>query len=598
MTPELGRGPRLAVTDAVGCRLGRFIVKKRLGAGSTGVVYLARDTERDRTVALKLVHPKLAGDAVVVERLQEQARVTQAIESEHIMRVLEVGWLDGAPYLTMEWLDGEPLSERVGRPVGAAMAVHLMRQLCSAMQAAHQHGVVHRDLKPENVYLVIRAGQPEWVKVLDFGLAKVLLKQKPGSPRTLSGQICGTPQYMAPEQCSGGVVDRRTDLYALGLIAYELVTGHVPFDGRNLIEVMVRQRSERPVPPHQVEPSVPRELSDAIMRALEKRPEDRFATAAELAEALLRVRTREGYAVDLPAFVRLEAGASPRPARCTQLLTGGLFVATDGRLPDVGASVQVALKLEGILVEGRCEVTMGVSPAQATAWGTPRGFAAKFTHLEPQGQALIERVLRGDPLPRAQLDAEVQRLNTPQRRDNGAEDLYALLGLPVGADAAAVRRRARECRAKVEDALLGASDDELKARLQRTLLRLEEAWRVLSDPARRVEYDAGRGNFRGIAACLDAGVDPEIVAVCRRRYVEAQPAAVKAAASHAASAAAREEKGELIEALADCELALTLDPLSTELHAKRSLLLSRIQSQAETLSGEWKIQRKVSQSWT
>jgi serine/threonine-protein kinase len=573
-------------------RVGKFLVLEKLGAGSMGTVYLAKDLERDQHVAVKFLHHRLASDPDIVARLRADACAANQIDDPHVAGVLEVGCIgQQGHYISMEYLDGEPLSHRLGRPLGVQTAVTIARQICSALQAAHQHGVVHRDLKPDNIFLLSPAAPVPFVKVLDFGIAK-LLRPRPGSPRTSSGQICGTPQYMAPEQCTGRGVDRRTDLYALGIITYELVTGRVPFDGRNLVDVMMRQRNERPVPPCEVESTVPRALSEVIMRALAKRPDERFATAAQMSEALARVRG-QGPVPELQAEVRAPGGPRLMLARCTQLLSGGLFLSTDEKPPPLGEPLEVVLHLDGLQIDCACQVTMHVDREQAVAYGTPRGFAARFTRLDPAAQALVDRLLRGEPLPRKATPPELLSLAVPAQQRGGEDDLYALLGLPSSADLGTVRRRARECRSRLEEALLASTEPKARVALNRTLERTDEAARVLGDAALRVEYDAARGNFRGVAMCLDAGLDPEHLAACRARYSEAFSAAMVASRVHANAAQAQSMRGAHRLALAECELALTLDPLSARLHQMRVSLTVAVEGAPETLSGEWRIHRET-----
>jgi len=569
-------------------RLGRFTLLERLGSGLTGVVYLAKDVEEGRLVALKVLLSKLVDDGTLSAKLEAYVRSLQQVRSAHLARVLDSGVEGAAWWVSTEWLEGAPLTERLGRPVGQAVATSILRQLCSALQAAHQHGIVHRDLKPENVFLTSTLSHDDFVKVLDFGLAPMMLRQKPGSPRTPSGQLCGTPQYLAPEQCTGGVVDLRADLYSLGVIGYELLTGHVPFDGRNPIQVMLRHRDERPVAPHELLPSVPRALSDVIMRALEKRPEDRWATAAELGEAL-RLAPMQATPHTATADVRLPSGRLIRGAGCSQLFSGGLLLATAEAPPAVGTPLEIRLTIDRVAVQCRAEVTTHVGANDAAALGTPAGFAARFTQVPPDAQGVIDRVLRGDPLARALPDRELDRLRRAVSRGKAQGNFYTLIGASSGADSSTIRRRARECRAKVEDALLQPCDGQTRGRLDRTLQRIDEAVQVLCDPGRRMDYDAARGNFRGVAAALDAGLDPEVMGAARRRYCREHPTAVVAASAHAVSSDARRDRGDLPGALSECELALTLDPLSASLHARRAGILFQLERDAGTLSGEWRL---------
>ncbi|MBK7858102.1 MAG: protein kinase [Archangiaceae bacterium] len=567
-------------------RAGKYQLLERRGSGVIGTVYRARDLQLDRDVALKLLHPRLATNPATLELLRAEMRTAALLSSPHVASVLEVGSLENdGSYVATEWLAGVPLSQRLGRPLGAALVVAICRQICAALQAAHQHGLVHRDLKPDNVFLL--EGEPRgslpMVKVVDFGLTRVL-KPRSGSPRTPSGQICASPHYMAPELCVGGRVDGRTDLYALGIIAYELATGRVPFDGRNLVEVMMRQRSERPVAPCEVEPSVPRALSDVIMRALEKQRDERFATAVELGDALAHVRAGAAPTPQLDAEVRCP-GQPPRPARCTQLLSGGVFLSTADAPPAIGAPVEVVLRHCGLTISCACEVTLHVRPEQSAAWGTPEGFAARFTALSPAAQTLVDRLLRGEPLPRTPADPG----GAAAPVDPFEEDLYTLLGVSAAADAAAIRRRARALKVQLEDAVLVSGATAVRDGLLAQLTRVDGAARLLCDPSLRLEYDVARGNFLGVALSLEAGLEGQHVEALRRRHAEANPDAMARALAHQRNVQSHLAAGAKSRALAECELALRLDPLSAGLHALRGTLRAAIEGEPETLSGEWRV---------
>ncbi len=265
---------------------GQFHIEKLLGAGGMGAVYLAEQTDMGRKVVIKVMHPELtAGSPQAVERFKREARAVAALNHPHIVQVYVFGQADdGRMYLAMEFIEGADLGHAIAEhPLDQARALRILDQTASALIEAHSRGVVHRDLKPENIMLTHRHGNEDWVKVLDFGIAKVGT-QEGAAALTQAGAIFGTPKYMAPEQVQGGEVDARTDLYALGVILHEMLTGDHPFRANSAIDYLVKHVNEAIVPPSQRSPGlgiVPR-VEGVLMRLLAKDPADRFQSAAEL----------------------------------------------------------------------------------------------------------------------------------------------------------------------------------------------------------------------------------------------------------------------------------------------------------------------------
>jgi serine/threonine-protein kinase len=280
--------PRSTAPDAnVGRRLiDQYVLVEKIGEGGMGAVYLADQPTMGRRAVVKLLHPALSRDTQVAARFNLEARAAAALNHPHIVTVYNYGALDdGVLFLAMEHLDGRDLERTIeeSERLSPARAVHIARQICDALAEAHARGVVHRDLKPSNVMLVTRGRDDEFVKVLDFGIAKVK-----GVALTHSGMVFGTPEYMSPEQLRGRELDGRADLYALGVVLFEMLSGQLPFDGETPEQIMTAQLEKLPPSLSEAAPDaeVPRELEALVARLLAKDPEARPSSAEELSELL------------------------------------------------------------------------------------------------------------------------------------------------------------------------------------------------------------------------------------------------------------------------------------------------------------------------
>lgn len=296
----------------------RYQVDDVLGEGGMGTVYAVRHTSLERTFALKALRRDLATDAELCARFIREAKATAAIKHPNVVSITDFGALpDGRPYFVMERLTGQTLAHLVkhGGAVPAARAAAIAVKVARALGAAHEAGVVHRDLKPDNVFLQGRAdaGAEQDVRVVDFGAAKVA-----GASRlTRAGIVFGTPFYMSPEQASGAPVDHRADIYALGVIMYEMFTGRVPFEGDTYMGVLTQHMFAQPTPPSRLDPKYAKELGalEALtLKCLEKAPEKRFATMAELAAEIERVVSvdADGRTTMTPYLEGGEARGEPR----------------------------------------------------------------------------------------------------------------------------------------------------------------------------------------------------------------------------------------------------------------------------------------------
>jgi serine/threonine-protein kinase len=256
-----------------------------------GVVYLAQHPVIGRKVAIKLLHAVLARDQDIVARFFNEARAIHMIAHENIVEILDFGQTnDGQPYFIMEYLTGESLSDAVARGAMPAEQVEAIGvQMCKALQAAHAKGIVHRDLKPHNVQLCFKADGALLVKILDFGVAKILASPDGNqSVKTRTGSLMGTPLYMSPEQCKGaGVLDHRTDIYSLGVMLYEMLAGRPPFMAEGVGELFAKHMLEEPPPVTEFVPNAPPHMAAAIMKSLAKEPDARFQSMEDFRKALV-----------------------------------------------------------------------------------------------------------------------------------------------------------------------------------------------------------------------------------------------------------------------------------------------------------------------
>jgi tRNA A-37 threonylcarbamoyl transferase component Bud32 len=290
-----------------------------------GAVYVAQHQRLNRQVAVKVLLPQLGRNPEVRARFFREARAATDIGNEHIVEIIDFGELDDATsYIVMEWLHGQSLRDllRQSGRLPIARALHIAEGIGTALQAAHAAGIVHRDLKPDNVFLVAHGGDPDFVKVLDFGIAKVTAGEADGF-KTQTGELLGTPHYMSPEQCNGKAVDQRADVYALGVILYEMLTGELPFKGRTMGELLVAHVTQPVPPPRTVNPAIPEDLERVVMQALTKSPDERFGRMEALLGAL-----RAAWAPPPAAPVMTSGGVPAAPV----VPSGGVPMAsgTDG----------------------------------------------------------------------------------------------------------------------------------------------------------------------------------------------------------------------------------------------------------------------------
>jgi serine/threonine-protein kinase len=335
----------------------RYEIQRHLARGGMAEVYVARDLLLDRPVALKVLFPELSADQTFVERFRREAQAAANLNHPNVVSVYDWGEEGSTYFIVMEYVDGPTLRDLVrqeGR-LHPTRAADIGADIANALSFAHRNGVIHRDVKPGNV-LITRTGQ---VKVTDFGIARAA-RDSAGENLTQTGTVMGTATYFSPEQAQGQAIDQRSDVYALGVVLYEMVTGRPPFQGDNPVAIAYQHVQETPIPPAQLNPDVPPELQAVILRALAKRPDDRYPTANDLRADLLRFREGKKVAATTmvaPAVagdttqVHEAAGDRTAVAPAATAMTGATTI-TAGPPPTArrnGAYIVLLLVLLGIL---------------------------------------------------------------------------------------------------------------------------------------------------------------------------------------------------------------------------------------------------------
>ena len=281
---------------------GRYEILELLGQGGMGAVYKARDREVDRLVALKVIRPELAGHPDVLRRFKQELILARQVTHKNVIRIFDLGEAEGAKFISMEYIDGRDLksihAER-GK-LQPEEAAEIIEQVCLALDAAHAEGVIHRDLKPQNI-MVDKHGR---VVVMDFGIAR----SRELSGLTQTGDLVGTPEYMSPEQAKGEEIDSRSDLFSLGIILYELLTGISPYEATTPVVALLKRTQERAVPPDKLDPAIPKFMNDIVVRCLEIDPQRRYASAQEILQDLeARHGPRRGITtLHMPRFRMVE----------------------------------------------------------------------------------------------------------------------------------------------------------------------------------------------------------------------------------------------------------------------------------------------------
>lgn len=270
----------------------RYRIISKLGEGGMGSVYAAEHVLLKKNVAIKILRYDLARREDVVRRFQNEAIAASRIGHENIIEVTDFGRTpDGSVYFVMEYLNGSSLSEVIQTTgsIPIRRAIPILLQITKALSVAHSQGIIHRDLKPENIVLIDKPDRKDFVKILDFGISKMLDTSDRAEKLTAMGMIVGTPEYMSPEQAAGMSVDKRTDIYSLGVIMYEMMTGRLPFLADNAIRILMMHQTEKPVSPREINPAIHIGMEQIILKCMEKKPEDRFQDMTEITQALVQL---------------------------------------------------------------------------------------------------------------------------------------------------------------------------------------------------------------------------------------------------------------------------------------------------------------------
>jgi len=408
----------------VGSALGNYELVDLLGKGAMGRVFRARHVLLGREVAIKVLNADLAARPDIVDRFFREARVVNDIDHANIVEVTDFVEAPGVAYLVMELLDGVSLRELLkakGRKYPPlARLLGILIQVCDALEAAHAKGVVHRDLKPDNVFVVKRDGE-DFVKVLDFGIAK-LRDSGDDQASTMSGMILGTPHYMAPEQALGKHVDRLADVWAAGVVLYEVLVGAVPFTAASFVELAMKIREQPPKPLPAKTPrgeKIPPALAAVVMRCLEKKPGDRFRSMAALADALREPRKARAAERSRRRLAGAVAGVAALAAAAALAVRYDVPRQLRAAFTPAMRTVQSSVEGARSAAEEGASRLVQDSPSTSTSPSTPAPTPAKPTstatakapaRAAPARPATVELLLKSSPP-----GARVVRLDTKER---------------------------------------------------------------------------------------------------------------------------------------------------------------------------------------
>ncbi len=435
--PTVGLRPGInaaAPTTLVGQTLGSFRVTGTLGEGGMGQVYSAEHVLIGRKAAIKVLSSEVASDPDVVARFFNEARAVNDIRHPNIVEVTDFGHFGGQPYIVMEMLEGETLEDRLARVgmLDPACSARILVQVASAVGAAHDHGMVHRDLKPANIFLSRHPDYPDFVKVLDFGIAKLTaLRGQSNENRTACGAIIGTPAYMSPEQCLGDAnLDFRSDIYSLGVVLYQMVTGRRPFEEDAVGRLIMCHVQAPPPAPCSINPRLPAKVGAVILRALEKQREQRFASMRELRDAFV---TAVATSCTGPVWPDNQSSYTPAPVMVGTPPTPPLVARPD---PTAALSATVLAGLPTIMGQTPTPMPVTLSPPTGTMVrprpaSTPTPTAERINKqvLNERLVGIVHSRITSHSLPIPQLSPRILRaLDSTSEAEFSFGSMAALLG--------------------------------------------------------------------------------------------------------------------------------------------------------------------------
>ena len=463
----------------VGTLVDRYRLVSRLGEGGMGIVYRAEHTVIGRPVALKLLHPSLITVPEAVDRFFREARAAGEVPTEHIVAVTDSGRTDdGTNFLVMELLSGHSLQAALEQEgsLDPARTIHIALQIAEALQAAHARGVVHRDLKPANVQLVERGSDPDFVKLLDFGVAKIT---ESNIKLTQTGMIVGSPAYMSPEQASGKTVDHRTDIYAFGVILFEMLTGRIPFPGKSATEILLGHVSAPPPSPRNINPAIPPPLESIILACLAKDPGDRPQTMDELRGQLVACQAKSTGQMPASLTQALET-TLPLIGTGTGVAVGepegpASLTLPTRRRPIVVGSVAAVLLLSGLAV-GLLLFRRDASPPVRVDAATDTRAA-----IQPDSAPTVDATSLPD-------SGKIRKTRTRRRPRKPVPT-------PIADEHADDRHKAEEEERKRKEAARAAAEQkeqEEKRRREDALRDQRRRFEIRSEPSNALVYQAGK----------------------------------------------------------------------------------------------------------
>jgi len=579
-------------TSLIGQQFGSFRAIKLIGEGGMGAVYLGEHTLIGSKVAIKILHQHLAVNPLLVQRFYAEAKAVNLIGHANIVNIFDMNVVPPSLYyLIMEYLEGYSLNHLLNNPMECITALGILEQVCDALDAAHAHGVVHRDLKPENIFITKVGRNERFVKILDFGIAKLFSKDT--SHKTDAGIIIGTPEYMAPEQTSGLPVDGKSDIYSLGVVAYAMSTARLPFGG-GLTDLLLAHRERPPTPPNKLNSKLPTAWSNAILKALNKNPQERYETAAAFAEAL-------SHSLLLPAKLLPKTppvpthnpppSAPPLPEleiwdetqktwshlKLIEWNKNGCFI-QDTKLPPLFSRLR--LRVAGQLVLD-AEVIQHVRAEQSKQWNLPEGYGLQFAPAHASLKQTLAAIQQGEysrsPPVNASKNTQVEeKLNALKKRLE-LTNPYEQLELLENAEFSNIRARIREIQKTLQTLEAQNISNQQRQTLQQLKDKLQQTLATIGSPLPRAAFDAQQKNFRGVARSITAGLKASEVEQLRKSYLSSNPRAEGIAYFKMLMADAASKKGNIPRAIQLMEEALFQDPLNLGFHQRYWTLRKKLQ---------------------